>query len=85
MSDNENNLKEHLIEKKPTTLSESFLEMTDEDDRTDEEKSKFAFVYERIERWKNLYYRLTQGSTSGSVFCLLCLTFGSGNDIYFKN
>ena len=40
--------------------------------------TKLAFIYDRIERWKDSYYRLTDNSLFGSIVCLLCLTFGSG-------
>jgi hypothetical protein len=42
------------------------------------ENRKLAFIYDKIERWKQSYYHITEHSISGSVFCLLCITFGSG-------
>ncbi len=61
----------------------------DEEDRTDNlseillEKNQLAikdsnYLYEKIENWKRYYFKLTTGSISGSIFCLLCFTFGSG-------
>jgi Kef-type K+ transport system membrane component KefB len=55
-------------------LNQPFLSEVDDP----ESVLKFDFIYERIERWRRLYYSLTNGSTSGSVFCLLCITFSSG-------
>jgi hypothetical protein len=40
--------------------------------------TKLAFIYDRIERWKDSYYHLTDNTLFGSIVCLLCLTFGSG-------
>ena len=42
---------------------------------------KNNYFYEKIENWKSFYFKLTTGSISGSIFCLLCLTFGSGKKI----
>lgn len=52
--------------------------LSDIDERPEEERRRFDFIFERIERIKQYYFKFTQGSISGSVFCLLCLTFGSG-------
>lgn len=72
MKDEELKLDEPLIPE--TILEEEILENS----LSAEARSRFDFIYVRIERWKTFYYRLTRGSTSGSVFCLLCLSFGSG-------
>ncbi len=72
MKDEELKLDEPLIPE--SLLEEEILENS----FSAEARSRFDFIYVRIERWKIFYYRLTRGSTSGSVFCLLCLTFGSG-------
>lgn len=79
------NLNEHLIESEEKEHlvgmeieSDEQSIKTEIDDRPDEEKQKLSFIVERIERFKRLYFKLTRGSISGSVFCLLCMTFGSG-------
>jgi amino acid permease len=42
------------------------------------EKTTLEPTFERIEEAKHQYYEESGGSIIGSVFCLLCLTFGSG-------
>jgi amino acid permease len=43
-----------------------------------EKLPKLDKEFERIETAKHQYYEESGGSIIGSVFCLLCLTFGSG-------
>lgn len=50
--------------------NESFLTIRDYGEKT---------IKEKIVEWKNRLFRpMTNGSMRGSIFCLLCITFGSG-------
>jgi hypothetical protein len=51
-------------------------------DRDDNEpQNEKTPLIKRIENLKKFYNKLTEGSISGSVYCLLCITFGSGINI----
>jgi amino acid permease len=43
-----------------------------------EEKPKLSYMREKLQRFKSFYVTVSTGSTTGGVFCILCLTFGSG-------
>jgi hypothetical protein len=59
-------------EAKFTDLDESFETKLDQ-------AARETTLKEKLVEWKNRLFRpITSGSMRGSIFCLLCITFGSG-------
>lgn len=59
------------------------------DEQAENEIKKEENKLNQIEKkTRGVFYKLFQGQTSGAVFCLLCLTFGSGkliSNLPFRN